>query len=134
MDNPNHKRYIRRRKLFRAIFGIFSLSGIMFAFQACYGTEKDFGQHVNIKGTVTSVATKASLAGIKVNVDQTDQYTVTGSDGTFSMWCEQMREYRVIFSDTNTPRDSRHTTRDTLIRMAKGVDEITVLNLDIELQ
>ncbi len=133
MDNPNHKRYIRRRKLFRAIFGIFSLSGIMFAFQACYGTPQDFGQSVQIKGKVTSGSTKATLAGIRIDVDQTDQYAVTGSDGTFSMWCEQMREYHITFSDPETPRDNRHATRDTLIRTTKAEDGITVLNVDIEL-
>ena len=134
MDNPNQQRYLRRRKLFRTIFGIFSLSGIMFAFQACYGTPKDFGQDVQIKGKVTSGSTKAALAGIRVEVDQADQYTVTGSDGSYMMYCEQKREYRLIFSDQQTPRESRFNSRDTIIKTVSTDHEMTVLNVDIELQ
>lgn len=134
METPVQNRYLRRRNLLRTVFGVFSLSGILFAFQACYGTPQDFGTDVLIKGKVTSVSTKASLANIRVDIDRTGQYTTTGNDGTFSMYCERLREYHLIFSDGNTPRDSRYSTRDTTIRPPANDNPITELNVDIELK
>ncbi len=134
MDNPNYHRYYRRRKLLRTVFGVFSLSGILFAFQACYGTPKDFGLDVVIKGRVTSASTKTVLPGIRVDVGLNGQYTLTGSDGMFLMYCEKMREYHLTFSDPKTPRDTRYASRDTIIRPSLTEDSQTVLNLDIQLQ
>ncbi len=133
MEAPNQNKYLRKRKFLRTVFGVFSLSGILFAFQACYGTPKDFGTDVLIQGRVTSVSTKASLANIRVDIDQTGQYTVTRSDGTFRMWCEQMREYRLIFSDEQTPRNNRYTCRDTVIRHPFTNEPVIELTVDIEL-
>ncbi|MCX6224242.1 MAG: hypothetical protein NTV01_05750 [Bacteroidia bacterium] len=98
MKTLNQNRYLIRRKLFRTIFGVFSLSGIMFAFQACYGTPQDFGQDVLINGKVSSAQTLTSITGIKVLVNQSGQYTVTGADGKFAIYCERMPEYKITLT------------------------------------
>ena len=134
MENPKQGRYLRKRSLYRTVFGIFSLSGIMFAFQACYGTPEDFGHDAVIRGKVTSAATKAALPGIRVVESQSGQYTTTGPDGSYSMWCERMREYRLSFSDEETVRINRHQGRDTTLTPAWKDEVYLELEVNMELQ
>lgn len=131
MNTSNQNRYLNRRKLFRTIFGVFSLSGIMFAFQACYGTPKDFGQDILIKGKVTSAANKASISGIKVLINQSGQYDQSGSDGTFAIYCERMTEYKLIFSDTDGAQNGQYQVCDTTVQLA---DQAEVLTVNVELR
>ncbi len=126
MNNSNQSRYLSRRKIFRTIFGIFSLSGIMFAFQACYGTPQDFGQDVLIKGKVSSAVNKASVPGIKVLINQSGQYTVSDTNGAFSMYCERMSEYKLIFSDTDGTQNGQYQACDTIVQLADEADQLTV--------
>jgi putative lipoprotein (rSAM/lipoprotein system) len=126
MNASNQNRYLKRRKIFKTIFGIFSLSGIMFAFQACYGTPQDFGLDVQIKGKVTSAMTKASVPGIRVQVNQSGQYTQTTSDGNFSIYCERLPEYNITFLDTDGAFNGQYQVCDTTIQLAEKVEVITV--------
>lgn len=126
MKASNQNRYLNRRKLFRTIFGVFSLSGIMFAFQACYGTPQDFGQDILIKGKVTSAANKASVSGIKVLVNQSGQYAQSAADGTFSIYCERMPEYNLIFSDTDGAQNGQYQVCDTTVQLGDQSENLTV--------
>ena len=126
MKTTNNSRYTRRRKLFRTIFGVFSLSGIMFAFQACYGTPQDFGQDILIKGSVSSASKKAPISGIKVLISQSGQYTQSAADGTFSIYCERMSEYKLTFSDIDGAQNGQYQARDTTVQLADLVVELTV--------
>lgn len=131
MKNTNQNRYLKRRKLYRTIFGVFSLSGIMFAFQACYGTPQDFGQDVLINGKITSAASKASVSGIKILVNQLGQYAQSASDGTFSIYCERMTEYNLTFTDTDGAQNGQYQSCDTIVRL---VDQAEVLTVNVELK
>lgn len=131
MNPSNQTRYLKRRKLFRTVFGLFSLSGIMFAFQACYGTPKDFGQDILIKGTVTSAANKASIPGIKVLVNQSGQYDQSAADGTFAIYCERMTQYRLTFSDTDGAEHGQYQARDTTVLLTGQAEEI-IVNVELK--
>jgi hypothetical protein len=130
MNNPNQSRYLKRRKLFRTVFGIFSLSGIMFAFQACYGTPQDFGLDVLIRGKVTSAISKNAIPGIKVLINHTGQYSTTAADGTFNIYCESQQEYNIIFSDTDGSQNGVYQLRDTTVLLPDQAEEI-VLNIEL---
>jgi hypothetical protein len=121
----------RKRKVFRAIFGIFSLSGILFAFQACYGTPQDFGQDILITGKVTSATTKTPITGIKVLINESGQYSTTASDGTFSMYCERMAEYKIVFSDIDGDQNGRIVARDTIVKRPDMSESLTV-NIELK--
>jgi hypothetical protein len=131
MNKTNQNRHLKRRKLFRAVFGIFSLSGIMFAFQACYGTPQDFGMDVLIKGKVTSAATKASLPGIKVQVSDLGQYATTASDGTYAIYCERMPEFNLLFSDTDGALNGEYQACDTTVQVPDEAEEF-VFNIELK--
>ena len=126
METSIHSRFLRRRKLFRTIFGVFSLSGIMFAFQACYGTPQDSGLDVLIKGTVSSAAGKIPVPGIRVGVSQIGQYTQSAADGTYSMYCEKLSQYRLTFSDTDGNLNGQYQELDTLVQLPDKADKLTV--------
>lgn len=131
MKTANQNRYLRRRKIFRTIFGVFSLSGIMFAFQACYGTPQDFGQDVLIQGKVTSADNKSSVYGIKVLVNQSGQYTSSASDGTFFMYCERMQEYTLTFSDTDGALNGQYQACDTIVKLSDKSDSM-IVNIELK--
>lgn len=126
MEENKQNRYHIRRKFLRTVFGVFSLSGILFAFQACYGTPQDFGQDIQIRGKVTSSANKSALPGIKVLVSESGQYTQSASDGTFSLWCERMPSYNLVFSDTDGPQNGQYQECDTLVLWDEQADDLTV--------
>ena len=126
MKNVNQNQSLRKRKIFRTVFGVFSLSGIMFTFQACYGTPEDFGQDILISGKVTSAAGQESISGIKVLLSQSGQYAKTARDGTFAMYCEKMDEYNLAFSDTDGTENGQYQTCDTIVKLADQSERITI--------
>ncbi len=131
MKNSTSKRYLNRRKLYRNILGIFSLSGIMFTFQACYGAPQDFGQDVLIQGKVTSAAGSQSIKGIKVQVNQTGQYTQSAFDGTWSIYCERLSEYNLTFIDTDGSENGVYQVADTTVLLGSEEEKLTV-NIELK--
>jgi len=89
-----------KRKILRLLFGTLSFSTALFVFQACYGTNKDFGRDVLIKGCVRSKTNEKPLAGIRVSITNMPQYTYTDSKGQFQMFGSSNNSYHLIFEDT----------------------------------
>jgi len=131
MKRNRTKSNLIKRKLFRTIFGIFSLSGILFAFQACYGSMQDFGMDVHVNGVVTSEGTKSPLAGIKVLVSASGQYTTTGPEGFYSFYCERQREIHLSFIDTDGPQNGLYHTGDTIVKLPDNTESLTI-NIELK--
>lgn len=131
MKRSNQNRYLTRRKLFRAIFGVFSLSGILFAFQACYGTPQDFGMDVLISGKVISALDKTPLSGIKVSLQESGQYTSTDDDGTYSVYCERLPAYQLKFSDIDGAKNGSYQGCDTTVQSTGETDSL-VINIELK--
>ncbi len=127
----NPTKHLRRRNFFRTIFGVFSLSGIMFTFQACYGPPQDFGLDVLIQGKVVSGATQAGIPDILVNIPDIGQYTRTESDGSFRMHVERQPGLSISFSDTDGDQNGIYQAKDTVVSLSETselVDLQIVLN------
>ncbi len=120
----------KRNNLFRTFFGIFSLSGIMFTFQACYGTPQDFGLDVLVQGKVVSGSTQQGIPGVKVSVPDNGQYAQTASDGTFSLYTERRLEYRISVTDTDGALNGIYQAKDTVVTVPETSESI---DLRIEL-
>jgi len=118
------KKHLRRRNFFRTIFGVFSLSGIMFTFQACYGPPQDFGLDVLIQGKVVSGITLTGIPDILVNIPYTGQNTVTASDGSFSLYAERLPSYSIIVSDNDGDKNGIYQAKDTLVNLPETNDLI----------
>jgi putative lipoprotein (rSAM/lipoprotein system) len=103
----------------------------MFAFQACYGSPQDFGMDITIKGKVVSAATKASIPGIKVQVNPAGQYVQTTQDGDFSIYCERLPEYNLIISDMDGAQNGKYATCDTTVHLTEQAQTLTV-NIELK--
>ena len=123
---PTTNKLLRRRKWFRTIFGIFSLSGIMFAFQACYGTPQDFGMDVEINGKVLSGNTDNGIRGILINIKDLPNATVTDENGNFSLFAERQSEYLVSFLDRDGDANGSFSPKDTLIAVTEYQNSVHV--------
>jgi len=117
---------MRRRQVFRTLFGFFSLSGMLFVFQACYGTPQDFGMDVLIKGKVISAENQAGIHDIKISIDGLPQYTRSSGDGSFGLFVERASQYRIIFTDTDGQTNGFYAEKDTLLSLNEDQEEISL--------
>jgi hypothetical protein len=117
-------KHLRRRNFFRTLFGVFSLSGIMFTFQACYGTPQDFGLDVLIQGKVVSGVTQAGIPDILVNISDIGQYTRTDSDGSFNLHVERQPGFSVSFSDTDGEQNGMYQAKDTVVTLSETTEMV----------
>jgi hypothetical protein len=118
------QKHLRRRNFFRTIFGVFSLTGIMFTFQACYGPPQDFGLDVLIQGKVVSGTTLTGIPEILVNIPYIGQNTITASDGSFSLYAERMPSYSIIVSDNDGEKNGIYQAKDTVVNLADTEDHL----------
>jgi len=99
------------RKLLAGI----SLTSVLFIFQACYGTPHDAEIDINIKGTVKSETSGLPIEGIKITAHNTNQTTLTDTNGRFSFYTELSNTYRLIFEDIDSTANGAFLTKDTVI-------------------
>jgi hypothetical protein len=116
----------KKRKILRRVYGALSLTTALFVFQACYGTDKDFGADVYIKGFVKSKTTNLPIQGIKVSIDKQFQYEITDSTGAFSIYASYASEYNIKFEDSDSIMHGLFMSKDTILKI---VDKETYLNV-----
>ena len=130
MKSNSEKRSTRRRKFYKSVIGLFSLSTMLFVFQCCYGTPQDFGQDVHISGSVQGATSNSNLEGIKVSFKNLPQYTQTDANGSFSMYCPLAGNYELIFEDVDGDNNGVYQKKDTVITRQPDQYE---LNVEIQL-
>jgi hypothetical protein len=119
----------RKRKIYRRIFGVLSLSSAMFVFEACYGTPKDFGMDVNIQGYVKSRSTGLPISGIKVSIENQPQYEMTDNSGKFYIYASLASVYKVRFEDVDSATNGSFLPKDTLVTI---VDKSLIFNVYLD--
>ena len=79
---------LKLRKSLRILFGSLSLTAVAFIFQACYGVLEDEFYDVKLTGTVMSKTTHLPIKGIKVAINDDDQYNfgITDENGKFDFY------------------------------------------------
>jgi len=118
-----------KRSFIRQLIGFFSLTTLVFVFEACYGTPQDFGDDVEISGHVLSSADGQAIEGIKVQIQNNNYYVVTGTDGSFSIFTSPGQDYYLTFSDNNPDQYGNFVGKDTLLKL--GLDSLN--NIEIRL-
>lgn len=73
---------------FKKIFGVASLTTLLFIFEACYGAPPDMGYDLLIEGKVISAQTGNPLKGINVSVKNSQSFQQTDSNGNFSFYAD----------------------------------------------
>lgn len=116
---------IKRRKLLRALFGLFSFSSAMFVFQACYGMPPDYGLDLYISGKVVAKSSNLPIEGIKVSVDGSSNYGVTDSSGFYSFYNERNNGLKFRFEDIDSTKNGYYQTLDSTLHIASDLEKIS---------
>ena len=109
----------KKQKLLRFLFGSFSFTALMFAFQACYGMpERDI--EVAIQGRVTDFETNEPIEGLEVTSDIVGLTDTTDPNGQFAdpmgrralyVW----EEYHFTVTDIDSTENGEYETLDTVL-------------------
>lgn len=116
---------IKRRKLLRALFGLFSFSSAMFVFQACYGMPQDYGLDIYISGKVVAKSSDLPVEGIKVSVDGSPNYSITDSKGHYSFYNEKNNVLKFKFEDIDSTKNGYYQTLDSNLHIASDLEKIS---------
>lgn len=122
-----------RSRISRYFLGFFSLTGMMFIFQACYGTPQDFGLDVLIEGQVTSASDHEAIRDVEVSVIGLDQYTTTNENGYYSLYCPRQDNYQVSFADLDGDDHGSFLNHDTTIMLDQSEEQV-LLNVSLRVQ
>ena len=104
----------RKRKILRSFYGTLSLSTALFAFQACYGVERDLGNDAFIYGKVTSALDGTPIKGIKVISLHDYNYSITDDDGKYELYTPSYNQLGLRFQDADSIENGLFQTRDTI--------------------
>jgi len=119
-----------KNKLLRFLLKSFSLTAVLFVFQACYGTPQDFEQDLQIEGTITDKVTGNPIQGIKVQIGGTIQYTLTDESGRFYMYrYNNHSNFQLQCSDVDSLENGIYNSYDTTV-----VYTSSYMNIDIALE
>ena len=122
------------------IFKGLCFTSALFVFQACYGTDQDFGKDIQISGVVKSKKTGEPIKGIKVSVGQLNsnytkeqyefgQYEYTDNSGKFSFYTYETESILVSFEDIDLIDGKDYIRKDTIFAVK---DSEIVLNIELE--
>ncbi|MDU1892933.1 MAG: hypothetical protein E6767_19815 [Dysgonomonas sp.] len=113
-------------KWFNRTFKGLSLATVAFVFQACYGAPRDFGMDRYIDGVVQSTD-GTPIAGIKVTLNDSIQYTETDEYGRFYFYTPIRDKYSILFSDSI---NNSYQNKDTIVDTNTGEAYNLVITLD----
>lgn len=122
---------IIKQKILRKIYGGLSLTTALFVFQACYGTDKDFGNDIKISGIVTSKQSNEPIQGIKVSVQDHYGTSYTDNLGQFVIYTPTAPEYTVKFEDVDGTEHGKYLLKDTTFELTETTKTLNV-SMDAE--
>ena len=112
----------KKQKLLRFLFGSFSFTALIFAFQACYGMPGNQMEAI-IQGRVSDIETNEPIEGLLVVSDRLSFVDTTDHNGVFSATEERYMYDRDYFQFTVRDIDSTENGQyETLDTMVYGVD------------
>lgn len=115
MKNIQNQFNLSKKRIIKSIFGLFSLSTMLFVFQACYGTPQDFGQDILLEGKVLSASSQEAIEGVEVRIHDLPQYTTTDAEGHFSIFCPRLDLYKMQFKDVDGEANGQFSDLDSTI-------------------
>ena len=108
----------KKQKLLRFLFGSFSFTALMFAFQACYGMPGNQMEAI-IQGRVSDAETNQPIEGLMVASELLDFVDTTDHNGVFSAmekrYLYDMEEFRFTVTDIDSTEHGLYETLDTMV-------------------
>ncbi len=118
----------RKQQFIRFLFGSFSFTAVMFAFQACYGVPENY---YVAKGKVVSATTGEPLQGIQVynNYHGKQAAVLSNSDGEFFVEVDNNATSATLcFRDVDGDENGSYANLDTLVSVVEPEGIIVKLN------
>ena len=109
----------KKQKLLRFLFGTFSFTAMMFAFQACYGMpERTI--YTTIQGKVIDAETSEPIEGLQVTSDNFGFSDTTDQNGQFidpmeNRALSEWEEFHFTVTDIDNAENGQYETMDTVI-------------------
>ena len=108
----------KKQKLLRFLFGPFSFTALMFAFQACYGMPGNQMEAI-IQGRVSDMETNEPIEGLMVVSDRLGFVDTTDHNGVFSdtekRYMYDQEYFRFIVRDIDSTENQQYETLDTTV-------------------
>lgn len=108
----------KKQKLLRFLFGSFSFTALMFAFQACYGMPGNQMEAI-IQGRVSDVGTNEPVEGLMVVSEDVSFVDTTDHNGVFSdaekRYLYDLQEFRFTVTDIDSVEHGQYETLDTMV-------------------
>lgn len=122
----------KKQKLLRFLFGSFSFTALMFAFQACYGMPGNQMEAV-INGRVSDVETNEPVEGLMVVSEEVSFVDTTDHNGAFAClekrYLNEYVKYQFTVTDIDSTENGQYETLDTVIY---GADLAQPLQLKVK--
>ncbi len=109
----------KKQKLLRFLFGTFSFTALMFAFQACYGMPERYVE-VDIQGRVIDIETNEPVEGLQVTSSIVGLIDTTDQDGQFvdpigTRAMYEWEEFHFTVTDIDSTAHGQYEPLDTLV-------------------
>ena len=109
----------KKQKLLRFLFGSFSFTALMFAFQACYGMPERYVE-TSIQGRVIDIETNQPIEGLEVTSNIVGLIDTTDQNGQFvdpmgRRALYEWEEYHFTVTDIDGTENGQYATLDTMI-------------------
>lgn len=122
----------KKQKLLRFLFGSFSFTALMFAFQACYGVPGHQMKAV-IQGRVSDAETNQPIEGLMVASELLDFVDTTDHNGVFSAtevrYMYDREYFQFTVRDIDSTENGQYETLDTTVY---GADLTQPLQLKVK--
>ena len=122
----------KKQKLLRFLFGTFSFTALMFAFQACYGMPGN-QMEAFIHGRVSDVETNEPIEGLRVISVELGFVDITDHNGFFSdtmkRYMHDQERFHFIVRDIDSTENWQYETLDTVVH---GFDLTQPLQLKVK--
>ena len=126
---------LKLRKSLRKIFNGISLTAVAFIFQACYGPGPDMYFDVKLSGIVTSKTTNLPIGGIKVTVNENNNFGITDEDGKFDFYVNVPNgdcSYSVIVNFLDIDGVGNGSFDDKILTVQPACKDEVVINVELD--
>ena len=123
----------KKQQILRFLFGSFSVTALMFTFQACYGMPDDY--RFPMEGKVVSESTEAPIPDIRVIAERNgvmvDQIVSTDSNGHFVINVEAMKmdSVNIHLKDEDGENNGLYADLDTVLSVEDALCHLNVLKM-----
>jgi len=100
-------------KWLKRILGGLSFTAAIFVFEACYGTPQDMDADLYVEGTVKSESTGLPVPGIKVSLQNGEQYVLTDGEGAFSFYTWLSDSVKLRCDDVDSVQNGSYEAKET---------------------